>query len=335
MLYQLKKDIPDSEELKSAEMLNKRGHDMFLDIIADSHNYLYKHSDDRKHLIYRVGHESSPRIFKSLDERCKCVDSVSNMKQCVHEFVLTQKFLPLHWGNIYIHRECLTRSQFIGDYKNPQFLYNDNQTECIMKSEDLGVLEDFQLKEIESTDISEEKISNTSLENNNNISSHLRSDVSVPCSQRQSYSHLNQKKLVLSHHEFMDVASKLSNSCRRNKKYGTAVSAMMIEMLDLCEGRQISRLNVSSEGNTDIEFSNMIQNYKSSFKSITDVSSKEKSGTSMPHKAVSYHLASSKRLIPSVEKRKKDIQKNSNQVTHPIAMPAPCGSRKKTIMFFL
>ena len=92
MLYQLKKDIPESEELKSAEMLNKRGHDMFLDIIADSHNYLYKHSDDRKHLIYCVGHESSPRIFKSLDERCKCVDSVSNMKQCVHEFVLTQKF---------------------------------------------------------------------------------------------------------------------------------------------------------------------------------------------------------------------------------------------------
>ena len=87
----------------------------------------------------------------------------------------------------------MTRSQFIGDYKNPQFLYNYDQTECIMKPEDLGVLEDFQLKEIESTDISEEKTPNTSLENNNNISCHLHSDVSVPCSQRQSYSHLNQK----------------------------------------------------------------------------------------------------------------------------------------------
>ena len=59
---------------------------------------------------------------------------------------------------------------------------------------------------------------------------------------------------------------------------------MMIEMLDLCEGKQISSLNVSSEGNTDIEFSNMIQNYKSSFKSITDVSGKEKSGKTMPRK---------------------------------------------------
>ena len=36
---------------------------MFLDIIADSHNYLYKISDNENHLIYRVCHESSPRIF--------------------------------------------------------------------------------------------------------------------------------------------------------------------------------------------------------------------------------------------------------------------------------
>jgi len=236
--------------------------------------------------------------------------------------------LPSHWGNIYIHRECLTRSQFIGDYKNPQFLYNDDQTECIMKSEDLGVLEDFQLKEIESTDISEEK-SQINLLKTIMISAYIYGQMLVLNLHKDNLILTETKKNVLSHHEFMDVASQLSNSCRRNKKYGTAVSAMMIEMLDLCEGRQISRLNVSSEGNTDIEFSNMIQNYKSSFKSITDVSSKEKSGTSMPHKAVSYHLASSKRLIPSVEKRKKDIQKNSNQVTHPIAMPAPCGSRKK------
>mgnify|MGYP001386491762 CR=1 FL=1 len=91
MLYQLKKEMPESEELKSAEMLNNRGHDMFLDLIADSHNYLYKLSNDENHVIYCVGHESSPRIFKSLDKRCTCVDCVSNMKQCVHEFVLTQK----------------------------------------------------------------------------------------------------------------------------------------------------------------------------------------------------------------------------------------------------
>ena len=59
----------------------------------------------------------------------------------------------------------------------------------------------------------------------------------------------------------------------------------------------------------DKDFSSMIQTYKSSFKSITDVSVKEKIDTTMPHKAVAYHHASSKSLIPSVEILKKDIQK--------------------------
>ena len=103
MIYKLKKDIPDSEELKSAETLNKRGHDLFLKLVLESQNYQYKLSNNGNHLVYHVGHESSPRIFKSLDERCYCVDRVANMKQCVHEFVLTQKFLPMHWSNIYTH----------------------------------------------------------------------------------------------------------------------------------------------------------------------------------------------------------------------------------------
>ena len=34
----------------------------------------------------------------------------------------------------------------------------------------------------------------------------------------------------------MDVASKLSNACTRNKKYATAVGAIMLQMLEICEG---------------------------------------------------------------------------------------------------
>ena len=80
-------------------------------------------------------------------------------------------------------------------------MYNDDKTQCLMKSQDVGVLEDFQLKEIESTDISEKKLSNISphlsLENNHNTSYHLSSDISVSCSQRQSCSHQNRKKMFL------------------------------------------------------------------------------------------------------------------------------------------
>ena len=98
------------------------------------------------------------------------------------------KKMPSHWINIYTHWECLTRSKFIGDYKNPQFLYNDDNTQCIMNSQDVGVLEDFPLKEIESTDVSEQKPSHTSLPLSIDIhpttNHNLNSDVSVSCSQR-------------------------------------------------------------------------------------------------------------------------------------------------------
>ena len=187
MIYKLKNDMSKTEELKSAETLNKRGHDLFLKIVSESQNYVYKLSEDGNHLVYRVGNESSPRIFKSLDERCSCVDRVSNMKQCVDEFVLTQKFLPSHWSNIYTHRDCLTRSQFIGDYKNPKFSYQGESTECIMNSQDIGVLEDYQMKEIESTDVSEKQQSHSfstlSIDNDQSIAHHSVSDISIICSQ--------------------------------------------------------------------------------------------------------------------------------------------------------
>ena len=56
----------------------------------------------------------------------------------------------------------------------------------------------------------------------------------------------------------MDVASKLSNACQQNKNYGTSIYAMMIEMLDLCKGKQTSSLNVSSECDMDKHLSSMI-----------------------------------------------------------------------------
>ena len=103
---------------------------------------------------------------------------------------------------------------------------------------------------------------------------------------------------------------------------------MMIEMLDLCKGKQIPSLNVSSEGNMDKEFSSMIRNYKSSFKLITDVSVKEKSDTTMPHKGVAYHHASSKQLIPYVERIKKYIK-------NPLICQLHVEVGENTIMFFL
>ena len=191
MLYKLKQDMPDSEELKSAEILNKRGHELFLDLISESHNYLYKLSNDGNHLVYPVGHESSLRIFKSLDDRCSCVDCMANMKQCVHKFVLTQQNCNLI-GVIYILIENVwqdLKSLVITRILN--FVYNnDNTQQCVMNSEDVDILEDFQMKETESTDVSKNKLSHISpLLSNDNCPStcqNLSSDDSVSSSQQQS-----------------------------------------------------------------------------------------------------------------------------------------------------
>ena len=104
---------------------------------------MYKVSNVGTHSVYRLAHESSPRKFLSIHDRCSCIDQISNQKQCVHEYVLTRKFLPYYWSNIYHHRECLTQSQHIGQYKNPVFTFDNEKDECLMITEGLAVCKDF------------------------------------------------------------------------------------------------------------------------------------------------------------------------------------------------
>ena len=237
------------------------------------------------------------------------------MKQCVHEYVLTQKFIPSYWSHIYHHRDCLTRSQNTGEYKNPHFIYNADKTECLMKSKDVGVVEDYVIDLSNITDVSDNPSSVS-------ISDHVNLSKTVDNGDNVSAIHSNlvnkNKTSVLKHNDFMDIASKLSNACQRNKKYGLAVGAIMLEMLEVCEGKKTSDLNIVSASNSDEQFSNIIRNYQSSFKSVTDVRNRNNHQISLPQKALDYQHASSKRLIPLVEQVK---IKARNQKTQPISMP--------------
>ena len=95
-IHHLKKESPGSEELKSAQSLTNNGHELFLKIVSDSHNYVCKNVDDGSYQVYRVGYESTSRSFQYLHSRCTCNDRVANEKQCVHEFTLTKKLnLPI------------------------------------------------------------------------------------------------------------------------------------------------------------------------------------------------------------------------------------------------
>ena len=95
---------PDSEELKSAQYLNIKGHKLFISIVSDILSYIHTLGDDVNHLVYCVGHEDYPRKFSTIYHRCNGVDLIANENQCVHEFVLHQKFIPKYWSTLYRFR---------------------------------------------------------------------------------------------------------------------------------------------------------------------------------------------------------------------------------------
>ena len=63
-IHHLEKESPGSEELKSAQSLNNKGHELFLKIVSDSHNYVCKNVDDGSYQVYCVGYESTSRSFQ-------------------------------------------------------------------------------------------------------------------------------------------------------------------------------------------------------------------------------------------------------------------------------
>ena len=50
------KNISGTEELKSAQTLNKKGHDLFLKLVSNSDNYMYKVSDNGTHFVHCLDH---------------------------------------------------------------------------------------------------------------------------------------------------------------------------------------------------------------------------------------------------------------------------------------
>ena len=57
---------PDSEELKSAQYPNIKGHKLFIDIVSDSLNYIHTLDDKDNYLLYCVWHEQRPQKFASM-----------------------------------------------------------------------------------------------------------------------------------------------------------------------------------------------------------------------------------------------------------------------------
>ena len=81
-----------------------------------------------------------------------------------------------------------------------------------------------------------------------------------------SASVLKKKVDILSHNDFMSVASKLSEHSRRNKTFGKAVSGMLLQMLDIGDGNGLKRLSDNMDQNESEIFQPLLQKFNCSFK---------------------------------------------------------------------
>ena len=71
----------------------------------------------------------------------------------------------------------------------------------------------------------------------------------------------------LKHNDFMEFASKISDCCKRNYKYGTIVSGIMLKMLDIAKGHEASNIG-SFEESLEKSFPQLIQKYTLAFKPV-------------------------------------------------------------------
>ena len=196
----------------------------------------------------------------------------------------------------------------IGDYQNPVFKKTVGN-KFLLSSAVIGTVEEFH----PASSLGEGLIENNyepqgTKPQGTTLDPHgMNNDVpSTEASQKMVCLLQNNGNSVLSHNEFMDVASKLSNACRRNKKYGISVSAFMLQMLELSKGNNPVCIDDDLGTNLQSCFPKIIDNYKNSFNSLMKGGNVLVSSVTAPQKSLAYENTSSKRLIPAVEQARKD-----------------------------
>jgi len=104
----------------------------------------------------------------------------------------------------------------------------------------------------------------------------------------------------------------------------------MLQILDICDGKIPHSISTNMDKNLDHHFERIVRNYKTSFKSVTDVSVQLVEQVDLPPKAMHHDRATTKRLIPNVEQRKKCSGPSKKQKTAPISLPQPPNTKQKT-----
>ena len=119
-------------------MLNKNGYDILLKTKADSEKYCFEPHHDGSHNVYKHKNPDKKRYFRTSKERCYCNECVANQKHCRHEWYLNPKFDPDFLSLNYHNHGNITKSTYIGEYKNLTCRQISVSYKIFVLSDDIG-----------------------------------------------------------------------------------------------------------------------------------------------------------------------------------------------------
>ena len=177
-------------------------------------------------------------------------------------------------------------------------------------SADVGIAEDLYIDQFMSSD---QITASSTIKNCSQISLNCTDPNENGFSSLEAVISNRNKTLALKHQDFMAVACKLSHACELNKKFGVSVSALMLQMLDIAQGKSVTQISNDVDDNLNSLFPRLIQNFNHSFKQVIKTTDNDYQSVIPQKPAMNYHLATKDRLKPNVEKRKIAIVNSSSK----------------------
>ena len=238
------------------------------------------------------------RTFKPFQRRCGCDYSKCYQFQCVYEVCKYGRLIPEFFSKRWLRRDTNTKSTFIGSYKNPSTCDSVQLTQECSEIEESGVLDNWKDHE-EVIDVDEK-------DDHSKLSSSASDDESM------KVLHFPKISNKLNYQDFSSISNQLFNACERNSQYATFVGGMMLKLLSVVDKHQNNTDILDNlDENLTKHFPDIIDNYKCMF------GKKSKNSTIAnnlgPARAVNSHFATNKRLMSTMEKKKRESMKKRKQ----------------------
>ena len=227
------KQIQDPNMILASKSLNRPGFEQFLQMYNQHKKYCREvvHDDQTNEDVVHVYLDGDEQYqdfkeFQNDKTPCDCTKYVSYRVQCVHRFVYMQQFHLPDYDIRYHRRTKLTRSSNIGNYTS-----NHVFQEIIMKNLNITMEKNDTVRK-KCLEISDGLEDYTQTNNPTNIITNSNVDNQAI----SLYTEEQKEKLYengwVERDEFMNIASRLYEGMKRNRRFGTLMIGQMLKNCD-------------------------------------------------------------------------------------------------------